>query len=229
MIQENLKRVTERIAVAAEQSGRRASDITLLAVSKFQPLAAVKQAVDAGQLDFGENYPQELWAKAQAVNDTRVRWHLIGHLQSNKIAKTLPITVLTHSVDSVRLLDSLDAAGVKRGGEVPVLIEVNLSGEPNKTGFKPEAVPALGSRLQNLRSVKVEGLMAIAAYGSNSAQAGATFAQLRKLRNSLRREWGPEFPLLHLSMGMSDDFEIAIREGATIVRVGTAIFGPRAG
>jgi pyridoxal phosphate enzyme (YggS family) len=225
VIQDNLKRTMERIATVAQQAGREASDITLVAVSKFQPLTAIEQAAAFGQLDFGENYPQELWTKASALREPPVRWHMIGHLQRNKVNRVLPIATLIHSVDSVRLLDALETTSQKQDIVVPVLIEVNVSREPNKSGFAPEALQTLGKHLLTLRNVRVEGLMTMAAYDDNVARCGATFAELHKLSERLRHEWGLSLP--HLSMGMSNDFEIAIKEGATIVRVGTAIFGAR--
>jgi len=227
VIGDNLRRVKERIATAAEQSGRQLSDITLVAVSKFHPPASVEAAIAAGQLDFGESYPQELWAKAGGIQVPSVRWHQIGNLQRNKIDRTIPIATLIHSVNSVRLLDAIDRAGRKRGAVVPVLVEVNVSREANKLGFAAEVTPMLVKHLRNLEGVKVEGLMTLAAYDAKPSECGATFRELWKLRERLRAEWGSDLMLPHLSMGMSNDFEIAIKEGATIVRIGSAIFGVR--
>ena len=226
-IADNLKRVTEKIVTAAHQAGRQASDITLVAVSKFHSLEVIEQAAAQGQVDFGENYAQELWAKASALREKPVRWHMIGHLQRNKVERIIPITTLIHSVDSIRLLDALDAAGRKRNISVPVLLEVNVSRESNKSGFAPEAMSTLGEYLLTLRNVRLEGLMTLAAYTAKPATSRAAFEELSKLRDRLQRELA--IPLPHLSMGMSNDFEIAIKEGATIVRIGTAIFGTREG
>lgn len=226
-IADNLRSIRERIARAAEGAGRSPSEVTLLAVSKFHPPAAVEQAAAAGQLEFGENYPQELCAKAEAVCLPSIRWHLIGHLQRNKVERALRHADLIHSVDSLRLLEALEAASRRRAASAHVLLEVNASREPNKTGFALEEVPELGERLRSLPHVRVEGLMAMASYTADPGSARATFAEVRELRDRLRREWGEAFPLPHLSMGMSNDYEVAIEEGATIVRVGTAIFGPR--
>lgn len=229
VIADNLKRVTEKIATVAIEAGRQASDITLVAVSKFHPLGVIEQAAALGQVDFGENYAQELWTKANALREMPVHWHMIGHLQRNKVERIVSIATLIHSVDSVRLLDALETAGRKRNVPVPVLLEVNVSRELNKSGFAPEVLPTLGEYLVTLRNVRVEGLMTLAAYTSNSATSRAAFAELSRSRDRLQRELGRHFPLPHLSMGMSNDFEIAIKEGATIVRIGTAIFGTRNG
>jgi pyridoxal phosphate enzyme (YggS family) len=227
MIQDNLRRVKERIALAAERSGRKSSDITLVAVSKFHALPVINEAIRAGQTDFGENYVQELSAKSSALHACKIRWHMIGHLQRNKINKTLPVAALIHSVDSISLLNALNTAGQKRSAVIPILLEVNVSRETGKSGFAPETVPHLGECLQNLPNVRVDGLMTLAAYSDDQSQSQAAFAELRELRERLRAEWGAQFPLPHLSMGMSNDFEAAIREGATIVRIGAAIFGSR--
>jgi pyridoxal phosphate enzyme (YggS family) len=151
-----------------------------------------------------------------------VNWHLIGHLQRNKIDRTVPLVTLTHSADSERLLDALDAFGRKQGKPVPVLLEVNCSREAAKGGFSPGALPALGDRVVSLAGVSVRGLMTMAAYSDDPGDARPAFAELRKLRDDLRTRTGLELP--HLSMGMSGDFEIGVEEGATFVRIGTTLF-----
>jgi pyridoxal phosphate enzyme (YggS family) len=161
-----------------------------------------------------------LWKKAEAVPDAR--WHLIGHLQRNKIDRTLPLVTCVHSVDSERLLEALDAFGRKREVPVPVLLEVNCSREESKGGFPPEAVPALSEKLSSLQGVAVRGLMTMAAYSDDPEAARPTFAELRKLRDDLATRSGLALP--DLSMGMSGDFEPAIEEGATFVRIGTTLF-----
>jgi pyridoxal phosphate enzyme (YggS family) len=226
-VESNLRRTLDRIAGAARRAGRHADEVTLVAVSKFHPPEAVLRAANAGHRDFGENYPQELWTKATAVGlgQGPVRWHLIGHLQRNKVARVVPHAALVHSVDSARLAEALDVAGRVRGAAVPVLLEVNVSREPSKHGFAAEDLPALGPLIAGSAGLQIEGLMGMGAHHDDPAANRTAFAALRGLRDRLRGEWG--LPLPHLSMGMSSDFEVAVEEGATIVRVGTAIFGPR--
>ncbi len=215
-----LAAVDARIADACRRTGRERSAVTLVAVTKTVSPRVAAVLPELGARDLGENRPQELWKKAEAV--PAARWHLIGHLQRNKIDKTVPLVTLVHSVDSPRLLDALDAFGRKRGSPVPVLLEVNCSREEAKGGFAPEEVPALGDRVASLAGVRVEGLMTMAAYHENPENCRPTFAELRELRDRLRT--ATELPLPHLSMGMSNDFEVAVEEGATFVRIGTTIF-----
>jgi len=219
ILAERLAAVRGRIADTCRRAGRGSNAITLVAVTKtVTPEVA---AIAAGLVpDLGESRPQELWKKAAAVSSAR--WHLIGHLQRNKIDRTVPLVTLIHSVDSERLLESLAAFGTRRGTPVPVLLEVNCSREAAKGGFSVEAVPALGDKLLPLSGVSVRGLMTMAAYSDNPEDARSTFAELRRLRDDLHARTGLELP--HLSMGMSGDFEVAIEEGATLVRIGTTLF-----
>jgi pyridoxal phosphate enzyme (YggS family) len=226
---ERWRTVMERIAAAAQRAGRSPGDVKLVAVSKWQPAAAVATLAAAGQADFGENYPQELASKAAASPLAGITWHLIGHLQRNKVALSVPSAGLIHSADSERLLVALDTAGKAAGRKVRLLLEVNQTGAPTRHGFVPDQVAVLGGLLRQLGHVRVEGLMAMAEPGPEG-ECQAVFAAVRELRDRLRAEWGPaEFPLPELSMGMTNDFEVAIAEGATLVRIGTAIFGPRPG
>jgi pyridoxal phosphate enzyme (YggS family) len=172
--------------------------------------------IDLGHRDFGENRPQELWRKAAAIPDAN--WHFIGHLQRNKLDRTIPLVLLMHSVDSERLLSALSDFGDKRGSPVPVLLEVNCSREEAKGGLAPESLAEIVNRLPSLTGVNVHGLMTMAAYHEDPEACRPTFRELRELRN----QFGPTWP--HLSMGMSNDFEVAIEEGATLVRVGTTLF-----
>ncbi|MBD3557339.1 YggS family pyridoxal phosphate-dependent enzyme [Planktothrix sp. FACHB-1355] len=227
MISDNLRRIEDRIARAAERSCRQAADIKLVAVSKFQTPAAIGEAIESGLSDFGENYPQELWAKAAAFPDAGINWHLIGHLQRNKIGKTLPVVNSIQSVDSERLLKTLNQTAQKLKVVIPVLLEVNINAESSKTGFARSDVLPLGELLNHLPNVRVNGLMTIAALNAPPPDCHKTFSALRELRDKLRAAWGAEFPLPELSMGMSGDFEIAISEGATVVRIGSGIFGDR--
>ena len=217
---ERIAAVRGRIADAARRAGRDPAEVTLVAVTKTVSAEVAAVAADLGVTDLAENRPQALWAKADAV--PAATWHLIGHLQRNKIDRTVPSVSLIHSVDSERLLDALAAFGVKRGEPVPVLLEVNCSREPVKGGFPPETAPALGDKLVSLAGVSVRGLMTMAAYSDAPEAARPAFAELRRLRDDLRTRTGLELP--HLSMGMSGDFEVGVEEGATFVRVGTTLF-----
>ncbi len=217
---DRLAAVDARIAAACQRAGRQRSAVGLVAVTKTVSARVAAVLPELGVPDLAENRPQELWRKAAAVPNAR--WHLVGHLQRNKIDKTVPLVVLVHSVDSVRLLNALDAFGRERGSPVPVLLEVNCSREATKGGFAPEEVPALGDKLAPLAGVRVDGLMTMAAHHDDPENCRPTFAELRGLRDQLRAATG--LPLPHLSMGMSNDFEVAVEEGATLVRIGTTIF-----
>jgi pyridoxal phosphate enzyme (YggS family) len=220
LLAERLAAVRGRIADAAKRAGLDPAEVTLVAVTKTASPAVAAVAVELGATDLGESRPQELWKKAEAV--PAARWHLIGHLQRNKIDRTVPLVSLVHSVDSERLLEALAAFGAKRGEAVPLLLEVNCSREAAKGGFSPDALPALADRFAALSGVSVRGLMTMAAYSDDPETARPGFAELRRLRADLRTRTGLELP--HLSMGMSGDFEVGVEEGATLVRVGTSLF-----
>lgn len=215
-----LAHVRERIAAACARAGRATSDVTLVAVTKTVSAEVAACLPELGVLDLGESRPQELWHKSTVLPAT-VRWHLIGHLQRNKIERTLPLVHMIHSVDSVRLLEALEREAERLGRAVPVLLEVNASGEASKHGFAPAEVLPLAPRLQTLRHVQVRGLMTMAALQEPEA-CRPTFRALRELRDRLRQELGEA--VAHLSMGMSNDFEVAIEEGATLVRLGSVLF-----
>ena len=206
----NLASVEERIAAACARAGRPRADVTLVAVTKTVSTEVAALLPELGVANLGENRPQELWRKAEALPPS-VHWHMIGHLQRNKIERTLPIATLIHAVDSVRLLEALDTEAVKQDRDVEVLLEVNVSGEASKQGFAPTALPALSE----LTRVKVRGLMTRAML-QDAEKCRPTCAALRELRDRLGLE--------HLSMGMSNDFEIAIEEGATFIRLGSVLF-----
>lgn len=213
----NLARTEAALAAACSRAGRARSDVTLVAVTKSVPIDVAAELVSLGVHDMGENRPQELWRKAAAL-PTTVRWHLIGHLQRNKIDRTMPLVHRVHSVDSLRLLASLDAAPVE------VLLEFNCSGESNKGGFAPADVDTLVPVLSTLQRTKVVGLMTMAAFEDDPERTRPTFALLRRLRDQLRDAVGDRHPLGDLSMGMSNDFEVAVEEGATLVRLGSVLF-----
>jgi PLP dependent protein len=222
-IVERLAVVEARIAAACTRAGRPRGDVTLVAVTKTASVEAAAALVALGVRDLGESRPQELWRKAAAL-PAGVRWHLVGHLQRNKVERTLPLVDLIHSVDSVRLLTALEEEAARKQRTVEALLEVNASREANKHGFVPEEMPALLPQIHRLQFVHVRGLMTMAAYEEDPGRCRPTFAALRELRDRLQRETGPPHELGQLSMGMSNDYEVAIEEGATLVRVGTALF-----
>ena len=218
-LQERLTIVQARIGAAAYKAGRHASSIRLVLASKTQPSEAIRAAYQAGARDFGENYVQEAIAKRAELDDlTEIRWHLIGHLQTNKAKTAARAFSLIHSVDSVRLADAL--ARTQPSPRVHALVEVNLGGEASKTGVAPDSVAAILDAAHD--KIEINGLMTI----PPAAEAARPyFARLRELRDRLATHSG--YALSELSMGMTDDFEVAIEEGATIVRIGRAVFGER--
>lgn len=231
----NLERVRDRIAAACVRAGRNPSDATLVAVTKRIPLTRVAEACRAGQFVLGENRIQDALPRqgelAAALADDpvapRVLWHFIGTLQSNKARKAVGAFDLIHGVDSEELALRIDRIAGETGVRQPYLLQVNASGEGQKHGLDPDELPAAAQRLAGSEHARPEGLMTMARFGADEAELRRTFASLRKLAEGLRAETG--LPLPHLSMGMSGDFEIAVAEGATLVRVGTAVFGPREG
>jgi pyridoxal phosphate enzyme (YggS family) len=229
-IADQLALVRARIAAAAERSGRDPASITLVAVSKTFPIDAVREAWAAGQRDFGENRVQEALQKIEAGADMEIRWHLIGHLQSNKAKKAVPAFSCIHSVDSLDLLERLDAAAAALPAGTPapeVLVQVDLAGEATKFGAPQEQAERIVRAAVSCRALRMTGLMLLPPWNEDAEQTRPWFIRLRRFRDELL-DRGVEAPALrHLSMGMSHDYEVAIQEGATIVRVGTAIFGRR--
>jgi PLP dependent protein len=223
-IAENLQFVRTEIAESERTSGRPIGSVELLAVSKTHPPEVIRQAFEAGQFLFGENRVQE--AKAKIPNlPARLRWHLIGHLQSNKIRQALPLFEMIHGVDSVELVNEIQRIAGDLGLFPRVLLQVNVAGESSKFGFVPERLLSQVELISRAERMQVEGLMTIPPLASNPENSRKYFVQLRQLRDRLEKEF--RFPLPHLSMGMSEDYRIAVEEGATLVRVGTAIFGQR--
>ncbi len=225
-IAENVAEIRGRIAGAAARAGRRANEVTMVAVTKYVTVDLVRPLIAAGCVDLGESRPQQLWDKAAALADLPVRWHMIGHLQRNKIRRTLPLTAMIHSVDSVRLLAAIEeelSVGAPRP-RLPVLLEVNTSGETAKHGFAPEAIEPMLAQLQGYDHVELRGLMCMAALEGGPTVARRDFAALRELRDQLRQRCPTGMKLDELSMGMSGDFEAAVEEGATLVRIGSALF-----
>jgi PLP dependent protein len=219
-IQERLENVEARLRAACERAGRSRGDVTLVAVTKTVSVETAALLPALGLVHLGENRPQELWRRAAAL-PASVHWHLIGHLQRNKIDKTLPLVAMIHSVDSVRLLRAIEEEAVGQDRAVDVLLEINASGEAAKHGLAPNEVLSLVPTVRQLKQVRVRGLMTMAALQQPQA-CRPTFRLLRTLRDQLAAALGAELP--HLSMGMTNDFEIAVEEGATLVRLGSVLF-----
>lgn len=226
-IPSNLADVRLRIQKAAQGAGRNPAEVRLLAVSKTFGLDHVRAAVAAGQEDFGENRVQEALQKIEGSADLKIRWHLIGTLQSNKVRKAVPRFSAIHSVDSRRLLDAIDAAATNAGTSPELLVQVDLAGETTKHGAPAAEAMEIVKAAARCRSARCVGLMTIPPFFDNPEDARPYFAQLSALRDTLLEEGLDRALLRELSMGMSHDFEIAVQEGATIVRLGTAIFGTR--
>jgi pyridoxal phosphate enzyme (YggS family) len=226
-IQENLQRIQERIAAAAQRAGRRAEEITLIGVSKTHPAEAIQSAYHAGVRHFGENRVQEWEGKRGQLGELAATWHLIGHLQSNKAARAAKLFHCVDSVDNENLAEKLNRAPSESPGEskLRVLIEVHLGGEETKSGVADAEVSALAEKILGLEHLQFAGLMCIPPYLLNPDDVRPFFASLRNLRDQLEARFSRPFQVL--SMGMSHDFEAAILEGSTEVRIGTALFGTR--
>jgi pyridoxal phosphate enzyme (YggS family) len=223
-LQENLESVRERIAAAAERASRNVSEIELVAVSKTHPAEVIREASEAGQVLFGENRVQEALAKIPLLPG-KLRWHLIGHLQSNKVRKALPHFELIHGVDSLDLARDIDRIAGEEGFFPRLLLEVNVSGEGSKHGFDPSVLERHLEELLALPRLQIEGFMTMAPLAPEAQASRPHFRFLRELRDRLAQMSGIPFPTL--SMGMSGDYEVGVEEGATLVRVGSAIFGGR--
>ena len=223
---ERLSVVRDHIATAARRAGRRPGDVELVAVSKTHPPEAIRELAEAGQTLFGESRVQEAKAKL-ALLPGKLRWHFIGHLQKNKIRAALPLFETFHSVDSLEIAQQFQRVAEEDGQRPRVLLEVNVAGESTKFGFSPEAVRSQMEQMVALDRLEIVGLMCMVPFDPEPEKSRPYFAQLRELRDQLETEAGTGLP--QLSMGMSGDYAVAVEEGATIVRVGTAIFGTRAG
>jgi hypothetical protein len=226
-IADNIARVQERIAAACRRAGRQPEEVRLIAISKTVPAERIREAFEAGLRDFGENRVQEAAAKRPALSDLTATWHLVGHLQSNKSKPARDLFHWVHSVDSARLAERLDKVAVGGGDKVLALIEVNLGGEESKSGVNESKVPALAEALSALETLEIRGLMAVPPYLEEPELTRPYFRRLRELAAEISKRNLPRVTMQELSMGMSHDFEVAIEEGATMVRVGTAIFGAR--
>ncbi len=225
-IADNCKRVMEGIADAAARSGRDPQQVKLLAATKTQPAPAVRAAVEAGVRLVGENYVQEAQAKKEAVGGM-AEWHLIGHLQRNKARAALGLFSVIQSLDNLRLARILDREAREQNCDVDVLMEVNLAGERSKTGVAEEGLVPLLREVSGLSRIRVKGLMIVPPFAEDPEASRPYFRKLRELRDSLNELGLPNAALEELSMGMTHDYRVAVAEGSTLVRVGTALFGPR--
>lgn len=226
MIQVQLEEVRSQIKETAYRVNRNPEDITLIAVSKTYPASVIEEAIANGCMDFGENHVQELCQKIESIN-TPVKWHLIGHLQTNKVKYIIGKTELIHSLDSLRLAEEIEKQSAKKGIITRVLVEVNVAEEASKYGFKIEEVIEVMKQLNEMSHIKVEGLMTVAPFVENPEENRTIFRKLYRLSVDIQKQKFDNISTNILSMGMSNDYKIAIEEGATMVRVGSAIFGNR--
>jgi len=225
-VAERYLEVQRRVREAAVRAGRDPECVRLIAVSKTKPAGMIREAMEAGAVDFGENRPQELRDKCAELPDT-LRWHMIGHLQKNKIKYVVGHACLIHSIDTLQLAEEVSAAAVKAGLVMPVLLEVNVAGEESKFGLRPEETEAAVRAAALLPGIEVRGLMTIAPYTDDPESNRVYFRQLRNLSIDIASKNIDNVNMCELSMGMTGDYEVAVEEGATLVRVGTGIFGER--
>ncbi|GFN24060.1 YggS family pyridoxal phosphate-dependent enzyme [Thermanaeromonas sp. C210] len=226
-IRENVAEVRERIARAARKVGRQPEEITLIAVTKNVPVERIKEAVDAGIKELGENRVQELLEKQAGLAEEDISWHLIGHLQRNKVKYVWNRVRLIHSLDSLQLARELEKRAAPAGERIKVLVEVNVAGESSKFGLPVEAVPGFLKELTGFKSLEVLGLMTVAPFVNDPEEVRPVFRRLRELAGEIEALALPGVEMRYLSMGMTNDFEVAVEEGSNMVRIGTAIFGPR--
>ena len=224
-IKSNLSKVYANIERAAKRSGR--NDITLIAVSKTKPVSMIKECIECGTVIFGENKAQEMASKISELHDDNLNWHFIGHLQRNKVKYVVGNACMIHSVDSVRLAEAINAEAVKKGVICDILIEVNIACEDTKFGIKAEDIYDFIDEIRNFHNIKIRGLMTIAPYVDNPEDNRIHFKHLRNLLVDINSKNIDNVYMDVLSMGMTGDYEVAVEEGATIVRVGTGIFGDR--
>ncbi len=220
----NLNSIQQRITAACARVGRDVSSVTLMAVSKGQPPESIREASDSGLILFGENKAQEAKAKIPLCPG-KLRWQMIGHLQSNKCRDAVQLFEMIQSVDSLALAEEINKQCDKAAKTMPILLELNIAGESSKFGYKPEQLLSELEHINALPKIEVHGLMTIAPWSSEAEKVRPIFRQMRELKTKCEQLLGA--PLPHLSMGMSGDFEVAIEEGSTLVRIGTALFGPR--
>ena len=226
MIENNLKEVSDRIGAACKRAGRSREDVTLVAVSKTKPVSMLMEAYAAGVRDFGENRVQEILEKAPLMPDD-IRWHMIGHLQTNKVRQVIDRVVLIHSVDSVALARQIEKEAAKRDLVVHILLEVNVAGEESKFGFSVDEAEEAAVEIAKFAHVRIDGLMTIAPFVENSEENRDVFQKLFQLSVDIKRKNSDNVKMDVLSMGMTGDFEKAVEEGASVIRVGAGIFGAR--
>lgn len=226
MLEENLKKVQENIVLAAKRAGRNPDDITLIAVSKTKPAEMIKEVYDCGVREFGENKVQEILQKSELLPPD-ISWHMIGHLQRNKVKAVIGRAKLIHSVDSVRLAEEISKQAFNSGIVVNILLEVNVAGEETKYGFRPDELNDIFPKIAALPNIFIRGLMTSAPFVADPEDNRIYFRQLKQLCVDLRNKNIDNTSMDVLSMGMTNDYEVAVEEGATCVRVGTAIFGER--
>ena len=226
MLTENLKRVEENIQTACQRAGRKREEVTLVAVSKTKPVSMLSEIYDCGVRSFGENKVQELCEKRELL-PADIRWHMIGHLQRNKVKYIVGKVSMIHSVDSLRLAEEISKEAVRRDTEVDILIEVNVAGEESKYGVSPAALPELVKQIAALQRIHIKGLMTIAPFTENPEDNRLFFRKLKQLSVDIEGKNIDNVNMAVLSMGMTGDYIVAIEEGATCVRVGTGIFGER--
>ncbi len=226
MLKDNLQSVQQRVQNACDRSGRKREDVKLIAVSKTKPVEMIREIYEEGIRDFGENHPQEIRDKVPAMPQD-INWHMIGHLQTNKIKYIIERTCMVHSVDSIHLAEELSKAAVNHGRVMPVLIEVNMAGEETKNGISPSEALDFITRASAFPGINIQGLMTIAPNTENAEENRPVFREMKKLFIDIKDKNIDNVNMKHLSMGMTGDFEVAIEEGATMIRVGTAIFGAR--
>lgn len=226
MVRENLETVESIIKASCEKAGRSRDEVALIAVSKTKPLPLLREAYEAGARDFGENKVQDLLDRIPEM-PSDVRWHMIGHLQRNKVKYIVGKVAMIHSVDSLRLAEEISREAVKQGVEVDVLIEVNVAGEESKFGVAPEEAPLLAEEISKMPAIHVRGLMTIAPFTEDAEENREFFRKLKQLSVDIESKNIDNVYMSALSMGMTGDYPVAIEEGATYVRVGTGIFGAR--
>lgn len=226
MISENLKEVQGILARACDKSGRNSDDVTLIAVSKTKPVSMIMDAYETGVRDFGENYVQELVDKVPVMPDD-IRWHMIGHLQQNKVKYIIDKVCMIHSVDSVRLAEKIEKEAAKHDIEMDILLEVNIASEESKFGFTPEEVLEAAKQIAAFPHVHIKGLMTSAPYVEDGEENRIYFKKMYQLSVDIASKNIDNICMCVLSMGMTSDYEVAVEEGATMIRVGTAIFGAR--
>lgn len=221
----NVERIQERIATAANRAGRNPAEVKTVAVTKYVDAATTQALLEIGCYELGESRPQQLWSKYESVRGpVPPRWHLIGHLQRNKVKQTLPLVDLIHSIDSLRLMREIERQCIELNSTCSALLEVNVSKDREKHGFNPDEVADVLPEFLKFTNVKLVGLMAMSSRGATQTQAAREFRTLRELRDLLRSQHPAAKEMNELSMGMSGDFEVAITEGSTIVRIGSALY-----